>query len=240
MRVVGIETTSALGSVALFEGDTLIAQDEKRVSNAHGEHFLPMAAALFARVGWRPADVARWAVDIGPGSFTGVRIGVALAKAVALATGAEIVGVTAFEALAFGLGTVTGDANAAGRESSDDEPLIVSLLAAGKGELFVQATGGGRILLGPSHRPVSEVAPQVASLNWRGPILVAGEVAREVEWSACGERVVLALEPPHDVPHAVAIGRIALARTPVDADALEPVYVRPPEITMPKRRSEAP
>jgi tRNA threonylcarbamoyladenosine biosynthesis protein TsaB len=227
-----------MGSVALFDGETLVAHDEKRVSNAHGEHFLPMAAALFARVGWRPADVARWGVDIGPGSFTGARIGVALVKAVALATGAEIVGVTAFEALAYGLGTV--GAAAAGRPPGDDEPLVVSLLAAGKGELFVQATAGGRILLGPTHCPISEVAPQVASLDWRGPIVVAGEVARELQWSVCGERVVLALEPPHDVPRAVAVGRIAIAGTPVDADLLEPVYVRPPEITMPKRRSGAP
>jgi tRNA threonylcarbamoyl adenosine modification protein YeaZ len=226
VRVAGIETSCAVGSVALFEAGVLIAQDEKRVSNAHGEHFLPMMAELFARIGWTPTDVARWGVGIGPGSFTGVRVGVALAKGIVLATGAEIVGVTSFDALAFGLGDV--------------ESLVVSVVPAGKGELFVLARAGGRVLLGPMHLALPEIPGRVASLEWPGPIVVAGEAARELDWSLAGDHVRLEVEPPHDVPRAVAVATLALARAPEDADALEPVYVRPPEITMPKGMSEAP
>ncbi len=55
-RLAAIETSTALGSVALFEDGALVAEDERRVSNAHGESFLPMVNALFERVGWRPGD----------------------------------------------------------------------------------------------------------------------------------------------------------------------------------------
>ena len=54
--------------------------------------------------------------------------------------------------------------------------------------------------------------------------------------TALGSAVVLRVDAPHDLPHASAVGRIAAARAAEDADALEPFYVRPPEITMPKAR----
>jgi tRNA threonylcarbamoyladenosine biosynthesis protein TsaB len=185
---------------------------------------LPMMAELFARTGWRPTEVARWGVGIGPGSFTGVRIGVALAKGIVLATGAEIVGVTSFDALALGL----------------VESLVVTVVPAGKGELFVQGRAHGRVAMGPLHLPHSEIPRRVASLEWPGPIVVAGEAARDLDWSRAGGRIRVETDPPHDVARAIAVAAIALDRPPEDADALEPVYVRPPEITIPKRTSEAP
>ena len=219
MRLAAIDTSTALGSVALFEDGRVIAEDARRVSNAHGESLLPMVDALFARAGWKAADVARWAVGVGPGSFTGVRIGVATAKGIALATGAELVGVTSLDAIALGLG-------------GDD--LVVGTVAAGKGELFLQATRGGRIVLAPAHVPIGDVATAVGAIDAVASIVVAGEAAREVDWSAGGARVSLRLEAPHDLPRAAAVGAIALTRVAGDADVLEPVYVRAPEITVPR------
>src|SRR5580700_3679612 len=132
-RVAAIDTSTSLGSVALFEDGALVAEDAQRVSNAHGESLLPMVDALFTRVGWRPHDVGRWGVGVGPGSFTGVRIAVATAKGIAIATGAELVGVTALDAVAFGV------------EARDDD-AVASLLDAMKGESFLQVRLRGRLV----------------------------------------------------------------------------------------------
>jgi len=220
VRVAAIDTSTALGSVALVEDGRLVAEDSRRVSNAHGESLLPMVSALFSGAGWVPADVARWGVGIGPGSFTGCRIGVATVKGIAMATAAEIVGVTSLDALAFGL---------------DGADLVVSVVAGGKGELFLQARRRGQVVLAPSHLRIADVGPRLATLAPSGRVLVAGEAASQVDWGPLEGRVSLVVDAPHDAPRAAVVAQIALAAAPVDADLLEPLYVRPPEITVPKR-----
>jgi tRNA threonylcarbamoyladenosine biosynthesis protein TsaB len=224
-RLAALETSTALGSVALFEGGRLVAEDSRRVSNAHGESLLPMVDGLFARCGWAPGDVERWGVGIGPGSFTGVRIGVATVKGIALATGAGIVGVTSLDALAHGVGEAPG------------VELVVSVVAAGKGEVFVQARRrDGRLELAPSHLPITTVASHLAALALEGTVTIVGEAALLVDWQPLEPRVSLRVTAPNDLPRALAVAAIALARPLDDADSLEPLYVRAPEITMPRAR----
>jgi tRNA A37 threonylcarbamoyladenosine modification protein TsaB len=139
---------------------------------------------------------------------------------VATATGAELVGVTSLDALAQGL--------LAGEE------LVASVVEAGRGEVFVQVRRGTALVLEPRHVPTEELAATVAAVAAGARVVVAGEAAASVDWAPLGGLVRLVTAPPHDLPHAAAVGRIARARPAEDADALEPVYVRPPEITMPK------
>ncbi len=226
MRLAAIDTSTALGSVALFDDGRLVAEEARRVSNAHGESLLPMVAALFERHGWTVASVQRWAVGVGPGSFTGVRVGVATAKGIVLATGAELVGVTSLDAVAYGLG-----------EPGD---LVASVIPAGKGELFVQVRRGEALLLPPAHLRAADFVERVGALAAGARVVVAGEAAAEVDWSPLGERVSLFCAPPSDLPRAASVGRVAAGRAAGDADSLEPVYVRPPDITMPKGRSVSP
>jgi tRNA threonylcarbamoyladenosine biosynthesis protein TsaB len=239
IRLAAIDTSTALGSIALFEDGRLVAEDARRVSNAHGESLLPMVDGLFARVGWEPSHVGRWAVGIGPGSFTGVRIGVATVKGIVLATGAEIVGVTSLDTLAHGLTGEAPDvsANAPGKGAA----LVVSTIAAGKGEVFVQARRAGAVVLPPAHVPFARVAADImALLQDDERVLVAGEAARDVDWSPLAGRYALELAPPHDLPHARALAAIALTRAADDPAALEPLYVRAPEITMPRAAAGRP
>ncbi len=230
MRLAAIDTSTALGSVALFEGGVLVAEDTARVSNAHGESLLPMVSALFERYGWRPGDVRRWAVGVGPGSFTGVRIAVATAKGIALATGAELVGVTSLDALVHGLG------------EGQNPPALVAVVPAGKSEVFVQVTRHGQAR--PRRRPTSRSRRSLASwpTGWRR------SKARRPRASSWSERRRAASTGRRSAPRSRSSSRRpttsrgprrsgasrAMLRAPDDADALEPVYVRPPEITLPK------
>lgn len=245
-RLAAIDTSTVLGSVALFEDGALVAEDARRVSNAHGESLMPMVSALFERIGWRPRDVDRWGIGIGPGSFTGTRIGLSTVKGIVLATGAELVGVTSLDALAEGLDRGQDEAH----EANHGGAAVTSLVDAGKGELFLQIRLGERLLLEPTHARIATVAARVAEvlsahptdakggsagvLTARRPLVVVGEAASQVDWSSQFPAVRLATAPPHDLPRASAVGRIALARSPGDAEGLEPFYVRPPDITMPR------
>lgn len=230
MRLAALDTSTLLGSVALFDGAELVAEDEARVSNAHGESLLPMISALFERAGWKPSDVGRWGVGIGPGSFTGVRIAVATVKGIVVATRAEVVGVTSLDALADGMRT---------------EHLVVSVVAAGKGEVFVQARLNDLLILAPAHVPTAQAGGRVEEAARTHPdarrklaggvrVVVVGEAAQTIDWSVLGADVSIAILPPHDFPRATAVGRIAALRPCEGANALEPVYVRPAQITAPK------
>ncbi|MEO8801161.1 MAG: tRNA (adenosine(37)-N6)-threonylcarbamoyltransferase complex dimerization subunit type 1 TsaB, partial [Polyangiaceae bacterium] len=127
MRICAVDTSTPVGTVAIFEDATLVAEAEQRVSNAHGESLVPIIGELLASAGWKPKDVARWAVGTGPGSFTGTRIGVATVKGIVMGSGADVVGVDAFAAVRYGVLV------------AEPETAVV-LLDAMRGEVFVQDT----------------------------------------------------------------------------------------------------
>jgi tRNA threonylcarbamoyladenosine biosynthesis protein TsaB len=213
MRLCAVDTATALGSVALFDGDVLLAEEARRVSNAHGESLMPMIDEVFRRAGLLPADVTRWCVDIGPGSFTGVRIGVATVKGIVLGTGAELVGLGSLEAMC--------------AAAQRPEAIVVAAIAAIRGELYVAAPS-----LSPEPvclRP-DAVAPWLEGLTGEREVVIVGEAASSLElpgWTV--ERVA---GPFVDLPHARGVALIGRTRSPEDPDRLEPVYVRPPEITL--------
>jgi tRNA threonylcarbamoyladenosine biosynthesis protein TsaB len=234
-RLCAVDTSTALGSVALYEGDRLVAEDARRVSNAHGESLLPMLDALFARVGWKPADVARWCVGIGPGSFTGVRIGVATVKGIVLATGAELAGVSSLEALA---------ALVSGAENASGAPVLAALDAI-RGEVYVQ-------LVGPARSEAACLAPGAVAawldaIGAGGELVLVGEAASKLpellgrsavqHTSGLGPRATRRLTSgEHALPHARGVALVGRALAVGPPDLLEPLYVRPPEITVPRAR----
>ena len=230
MRLAAIESSTSLASLALFDAGDLVAETSTRAVGACGEALMPMVSELFARVSWSARDVSRWAVGIGPGSFTGTRVALATAKGIAIATGAELVGVTSLDALAYGVETESGT-------HTSTPAWVVSVLDAGKGEVFVQARCGATLALPPSHMFPALVADRLSVVGER--LLIVGEAGLALAKSASCARATFRAEPPHDLPRATAVGRIALGRIPDDADLLEPLYVRPPEISSP-RRSVAP
>ena len=103
IRSISIETSSAVASVALGQGDRVISEKTFSATIGHGSSLIPTADELCRAAGWRPADLQECYISIGPGSFTGLRVAVTFARHVALAAGVQLVAVPTMEAIAWNL-----------------------------------------------------------------------------------------------------------------------------------------
>lgn len=125
-RTLVIETATSACSVALLEDGEVVANAHEAVARGHAERLIPMIATLPER-----GRADRILVDVGPGSFTGVRVGIAAARALALAWGAELCGYRSTSLLA-------AQAAARGMGGSEEAGTLAAVLIGGHGELFVQ------------------------------------------------------------------------------------------------------
>lgn len=143
MRTLVIETATAACSVALIEDGAVIARDHVVVGRGHAERLVPMIAGL---PGHGRADAIL--VDCGPGSFTGVRVGLAAARGLGIGWGVPVRGYSSLASIAAAaLAEQPGDA-------------IVAVLDGGHGEVFQQGFDGALIADGPaiSRKPDDAVA----------------------------------------------------------------------------------
>ena len=100
MKILAIETTERIGSIAAMCDGALLSRRDLAPSQRSAQSLAPGIKALWAEVGWQPTDVDLVAVTVGPGSFTGLRIGVTTAKTLAFCCGAEILGIGTLETIA--------------------------------------------------------------------------------------------------------------------------------------------
>jgi tRNA threonylcarbamoyladenosine biosynthesis protein TsaB len=219
--ILGLDTATPATVVAVLpaagEPVELRHQPGPGERPGHAAQLLPLARRALEAVGATFADLRRIGVGVGPGTFTGLRIGVATARALAQATGAEVAGISTLEALAV--------------EAGDDR-AVLAVLDARRGEAYAAAYRDGERLLAPV-----AVAPEG---------LAALADPRHAPWLAVGDGAVRfrdRLEPAAEVPadasalHAVsalAVCRLAREARPVDRDALLPEYVRLPD-AVPRR-----
>ncbi|HJL16070.1 MAG TPA: tRNA (adenosine(37)-N6)-threonylcarbamoyltransferase complex dimerization subunit type 1 TsaB [Sandaracinaceae bacterium LLY-WYZ-13_1] len=226
VRVLALDTSTELGSVAILVDGTLRAEIGARVRTKHGETLLPLVRRALGLAGLSEASLDLIATGLGPGSFTGTRVGVATAKGLALALGCPLVGVVSLRAIARGA----------------PARLVAPAVDAHKGEVYValyeQTDAGLREHLAPAHAPPAEA---VARLREARPAGVEGwatggsGVRRYPEaLAALGARV---LPPVFDGPRAAVLAQEAIERFeaggPDDLAALEPLYVRPSDATLP-------
>lgn len=108
MLLLAFETSAKAGSVALTDGDRLLGEFYTNTGLTHSQTLLPMAEALLKNCGYTPGDVEAVAVAAGPGSFTGIRIGVAAAKGFAWGKTLPCYGVSTLEAMALQTGLENG------------------------------------------------------------------------------------------------------------------------------------
>jgi tRNA threonylcarbamoyladenosine biosynthesis protein TsaB len=214
MRVLGIETSTRRGSVALFDGGRVVLALEHEKPNAHAEKLLPLVVRLFAESGVPKTSLERVAVGTGPGSFTGLRVGIALGEGIALGIGVPLVGVGSLEALA--------------RAPEGARPRIAAL-DAGRGELFIAAYGaGGDELIAPCALAPDAARARLAAVDALRGALVVGEGAAQL-----GGDFDVARGSGYELPHARALVVLAAGRDPERSPA-DPIYVRGPGATLPE------
>ena len=182
MNILALETTDRVASVALLTDSSCL---EKRIESPlrHEETVMPAVDELLAEAGLAPADLTAIAVDVGPGSFTGVRIGVCHGNAMALALNLPVVSVNALAALAYPL--LGGDKPVAA--------IVDARNGNGYGELYAS---GGAALIPPG---AIEIAPFLEQLpddviltgtgfpGADGALPLAGSIAR-IASKRTGER----------------------------------------------------
>jgi tRNA threonylcarbamoyladenosine biosynthesis protein TsaB len=225
LLLLALDTSTPTARVAVVgAADARPLAEAEASVDRHSAHVLRLTDLVLRSAGLRAADLSAIACGAGPGSFTGLRVGLAVAKGLALATGARLLLVSSLEALAL---DIVGDARGAG-----DRP--VPCIDAGKGEVYAR--------LDPAAEPWRLTPAELAArLSGVPDAVVAGNGADRYA------AVLDAALPPGARravvagPSARAIARLAWARhLRGEADDLEtavPSYGRLPDITAPKPRS---
>lgn len=227
MKILAADTSTPSGSVALLDGATLMAEWTLHSAMTHNRRLLQSVDILLAQVGWEIEQIDGFAVTVGPGSFTGIRIGLTTMKTMAWALGKPYVGISTLDALAAPL--------------CHASIPVCALVDARKGEVYsalYQADGGGgmtRLV------PPAAVSPERLAEQIERPTLVCGD--GWLSYRSLLEDRLGPLAIPAPAPcHAVRAGFVAeLARARLLAggsqDPMEsiPLYVRPSEAELKSR-----
>lgn len=228
MRVLAIDTSSELGSVAVLVGGELAAEIAARVRARHGETLLPLIARALEHAGVAKTELELIACGVGPGSFTGTRIGVATAKGLALALDRPLVGVVSLVAIA----------------RAAPGTWIAPVVDAHKGEVYTglfERTAEGALVerMAPISAPPNEAARAIRERAGERALTLAGSGLRRYPELSDALAPATLLPAIYDPPRAAVIALEASeqlrARGPDDRGALEPLYVRPSDAELPPR-----
>lgn len=219
-RALAIDTCFARCAVALAEqreAIDVVACEAQGMTRGHAAMLTPMIEKALRAAAWSPSDIDLLAVTIGPGSFTGVRIGVAMARGLAMTLGIPVAGIATTDALRLG----TTDADRA-----DADAVIVVAIESGRGDYFMAL---------PDASPFAATAQALATrLADRRAILVgdgAQRLARELR--ALGVRAEpgaspSSIDPARLARHALAAGVERWARDGMP----RPLYLRGADVTL--------
>jgi tRNA threonylcarbamoyl adenosine modification protein YeaZ/ribosomal-protein-alanine acetyltransferase len=235
MVILALETATARGSVALCVGDHCVGR-EGDDARTHGERLPGELLDWLAAHGQRLDDVDALAVVSGPGSFTGLRVGVAAIQGLALAGKRRVVAVPTLEAMAAAWLVAEGAT----------PPIIVPCLDGQRGDVFVaafDASGAAtidecRMLVEPRVGQPDEVAEQLAQLGDATTMVLVGNGARRyADTFARALPAVRIADMPSPIAEAAA--RIAAKRidAAVSPHALRPIYLRRPDAELARARA---
>jgi tRNA threonylcarbamoyladenosine biosynthesis protein TsaB len=219
--ILGLDTATAATAAAVWapDGPAIEARDDPEAGArpAHATRLLALVAEAMESAGAGWEDIERIAVGVGPGGFTGLRHGVATARALAQARGLPLAGVSSLRALAL--------------DHDDGRRPVLAVIDARRGEVFAAAWRGGAELLGPLAIAPEALAARLAEPALAAPLAVGdGSVRFREQLERAGAAVPSDRSPAHRVS-ALAVCRLGAAGEADDRDALVPDYRREPDAT---------
>jgi len=215
MRVLAIDTALAACSAAVLDTEHggMVAAESLPMARGHAEALMPLVARVMDQAGSAFSDLDRVVVTTGPGSFTGLRVGIAAARGIALAA----------DKPAVGLSTLT--AYAAPHMAEDDSVPVVAAIDARYGHVYLQVFGpGGRTLTAPRLAPLRE-AVQAASA---APTCIVGSAAQSVAAALSQADAAPAAVDARPAPDIAWVARIG-AGLPEGQSPPRPQYLRAPD-----------
>jgi tRNA threonylcarbamoyl adenosine modification protein YeaZ len=217
MYLLAFDTSVGAASAAVARldatGTRVVCESFERRLAGHAERLLPMLQQTMQEAGVGFRDIGRIAVTLGPGSFTGVRTGIATARALALAIGCPAVGIDS-------LATIAATTRLELGEASKGRAIAVAV-AAGRDRVYFSLFGpSGETLSGPGLALPQDCAQVVAGMSVA--LLVGSGAARLATAGVAAEEVLT-----EAVPRAGVVAR--LGATVAVGDPLRPLYLRPPD-----------
>lgn len=208
-------------SAAVLLDNRVAARRFALMEHGQAAALLPMIEAVLAEADQAVAALDVIGVTVGPGAFTGLRIGLAAARGLALASAVPVIGITTFAAVAAGVPDAMRSAG-----------TLVTAVDSRRAEIYLQC-------FTPAGEPASDAAllPPAQIADWvpAGPLALAGDAAPRAAAALAGRAVTLV--PGAGVPDAADVARLAAARwRPGAAPAMpRPLYLRAPDTSMPRR-----
>jgi tRNA threonylcarbamoyladenosine biosynthesis protein TsaB len=208
MLVLGLDTCLAACSVAVVDGERVLACASEPMARGHQERLAPMAQEVVAAAGVGFPELDRIGVTLGPGSFTGLRVGLAFAKGLAAALDRPLVGVGVLEVLA--------------REA---QGLVFAAVDARRGQVYLQAFEDGHALMAPDALEFPLAAARLAEIAGARPFTLVGSGAAALADAAPGASLL-----PLEACDPRQVARLAAGRSPAPA---RPLYLRAPDARLP-------
>ena len=214
--ILALDTAGASCSVALWRG-SLIAQQHEEMLRGQSERLLPMIVELLDGVAWSFADLDALAVTRGPGAFTGLRIGLAAVRGLAFARALPVVAVTCFEAVAVAI-----------PQAQRRDRCLAVALESRRQDIYLQTFDlEDRPLSPPAAVSLEDLGSRLSEGRW----LLAGDAKRRAAARCAGDRV--RLYDGDDRVTAARVAQLAAGRPAEAGGRLEPLYLRPPDVTLP-------
>ena len=238
MRLLAVDTALGACSVAVLDGDTVLAHRFEEMARGHAEALAPMVQEAMTGLGFESLD--RLAVTTGPGTFTGQRVGLAFMRGLRIALQKPLTGITTLEAMASAslsnspsalriasaaTGTSPASASRAGEGSLGFASKVGVIHDAKRDEAYLLLWEDGRVVLEPAVMAFAEAVEKIEAF---GPCALAGTGAPA---AAITLGVDFPLSPVRQ-PDALWVGRLAMQRR-ADAHAPAPLYLRAPDAKLP-------